>query len=373
MKKNLLTILFLFFITVCLCKPAGAESVKIPKDTSKIPLSGQTKAKLEKSNISIDTQIFQLHGEQSIPLDEILQKKAYTKGVAAEEIGGEKKEQISLQKVAIENKIQKPITLLKELPERLQKQINKAKPGNEGIQEETKINLNKFETPKPAEIITEPTVSTPVNLANNEMPIKTAAIKTLGETRDQSAIPILKETVAKSPILKHEAATALAKIGDTTGIKILKEELQANELEVKIKAIQSFGEVKEAGTVPELKALLTEEENPVSIEVAFALAKSGDAKGIEKVKAFLQSKDEDMRLRAALALADIKDKSAIPALEDFLKNPKSGIRAQAATALGDVGDKSVIPILEDLIKTAYDFRIRVAASESILKLKGNNK
>lgn len=377
MKKKLFISSIFVFLCLLWKFAIAADTLKIPRDTTKINFGKAPKASvdLEKSNITPDNQILKVLGEKNIPLQEILQKKVYTKGVAAGEFGGEEK--IALQKVTIEKREQKTVSLLKELPEQLQRQIKKEKAENEGIVTEgpgnelLKLELNKPAPQKTPEVITEPTVISPITLVSQEIPVKTAAIKALGEVKEPSVIPILRETITKTPALKHEAAAALAKLGDTSGIKILKEELMTDKLPVKVQAIQTLGEIKEASAIPQLQALLGEGVDSVSTAAAFALAKNGDAKGIDRVKALLQSKDESTRLKAAGTLAEIKDKSAIPVLEAFLKNPRSSVKIEALSALATMGDKSVLPVLEDLMANDPDFRVRLSASESILKLKGS--
>lgn len=355
---------FLFF-SAFIFLPLAKDTLKTPKDTVKV--------KLKKYEIEREKRIFKIRGEKDISLDEILEKKIYTKGIAAGEFGGAKKERIALQKAEIEKKVHMTIPLLKELPEKFQKQIEKSAKEIE-MEEDKELVEFKTEKPKPKEIpevVEEPTVISPIILATQELSVKRAAIKTLGEIKEPSAIPVLKETVLKgSSAVRHEAAEALAKLGDTLGIETLKKELKAEELTVKIKAIKSLGEVKEPSSIPELRTLLSEKETPVSIEAAFALAKAGDKRGIDRVKKLLESKNEDVRLEAASVLASIKDRAAIPVLEASLKSSKSSVKAKAATALGDLGDKSFIPLLEKLMTKDSDFKVRLSASESILKLKG---
>lgn len=334
-------------------------------DTSKISLYEQ--------EVQAGKKIFKVEKKTTeIPIGDILSKKPYTREVALQKFGGPEAERIRLDKLELEKKFNKfnlvstPLSLLKEKgiskPESLSGKQKFTLPGRITLQEQPLVQGEQIplEAPK----------MSAADSLRRKITIKVSAIRALGEIKEPTAKVILKEVVEKGEeVEKQAAAEALASMGDTLGERVLYELLKKEDLEPRIEAIKALGRISSPRSIPALQELLSDKESRISTEAAFSLAKAGDKQGVNVVKKLLSSDNANMRLEAACVLAGIGDTSSAPVLRKEIKNSDADVRYRAVRALGDVGDKSSLSMLNELMRNDNSFKVRLGASESILKLK----
>ncbi len=190
-------------------------------------------------------------------------------------------------------------------------------------------------------------------------------------------IPILKDAYESLPmpsgwdafsfalsgggLTKGNAAVALAKLGDTSGVPFLKETLGDDYLECRIRAALALAALGDRSGIPTLKRWLepeniyeatTMDATLEKTDAAVALAKLGDKSGTLFLKRQLTSGKQDRdRIDAAVALAKLGDKSGIPILEKVLGGVYKNIDpTETATSLLKLGDESGISILHKALE-----------------------
>jgi HEAT repeat protein len=298
-------------------------------------------------------------------------KKVYSRGLAAQRFGGAK--DISLEKQTLMKRLEKPGSLVKELPPEVRRKA-------EALTRKKQLERKKGKSDSlglDGKIETESIAARPA-LASFQLPerekeaAKLAAISALGVAKSKSATFHLKENLKdERPQVKRAAAEALAKIGVPVGLEALHTELEEDTS--KIETIRALGRVGRVTSIPSLRKQLTSQEKGVGAEAAIALAKMGDQKGITVLKGLLKSASSDERFQAAIALASAGDKSGLSILQKSLVGVHAGARIKAAKALGMIGDKKTISLLEKAMKGDPDSKVRIAASASILKIKRKEK
>lgn len=309
-----------------------------------------------------------------IPLGEILEKKPYTRDIALQRFGGSEEERIRLEKLELESSFRKvappptDLPFLKELPRK--KRITEDSVKREEFKLSERITLEELLIARGEEIPTEAKRMSHEDSLKRTIDIKVSAIKALGDIKGPEIKVVLKEVVDKGQIPeRHAAAEALAGMGDTLGFNVLKAGLKKEDIEMKLESIKALGRVGAKEAAPELEKLLLDKESKVSEEAAFALAKSGEKKGLKAVHKLLGSDNMETKVKAAVVLAKTKDVVAVPILKEAVKSSDAELRYKAARALGDTKDKSILPVLDKLVREDKDLKVRLGASESILKLK----
>ncbi|MDD2891095.1 MAG: HEAT repeat domain-containing protein [bacterium] len=363
------------FILFILLGADDSAKTKIPiPNPDKVVSTDNSKILLNEQQIEDTKKTYHIDkGLTEIPAGD-LRKKDYAIEAALEKFGGSQEERIRLEKSDLDIKFRKvapsqaSLPSLKELPEKMVRKFEKVPDKRDTVNIPIKT-LEKLLIAQGEKI---PLDIGPMSLADSAQRAKSMkflAINTLTEIKEPGIMDILRTTVEKgSEEEKLAAAEVLAKKGDTLGLKTLTKELKREELEPRVEAIKSIGKVKNPTSIPVLQELLSDKESAISIEAAFALAGAKDKKGIAEVHKLLNSENTDIKLRAAYELANIGDTASIPVLKTALNHSSSKIRYKAARALGETGDKSMVPVLNKLMKEDSDYKVRLAATESILRL-----
>ena len=372
-KYSMLNVLFLFLI-------GNAAGVEEEPDTSL----------WLKYKILPKEELFKVRREYFFPIKDIFGKeKIYTRHIAAAPIGGLRREPyIEFEEIKLEKKLKLPVlskrlfikTTLPTKPTEVAEEPEIQEPTKEARLErlnllEAEIKESQIESGKKIvqgiESLGIKSLQTPPlllkEIREEKTAMKIAAIKALGEVEEKGSIPLLQEAL-KEPSVKHEAAFALAKMGDTTALATLHIALEERETPKKIETIKVLGRIGDIASVPFLRKLLLDEDWSVRCNAALALAKIGDEGGLKFLHKALAEEGSDKRIEAALKLADIGDKTGIPELKLALNDTLSAIRIAAIKSLGNVGDESVIPLLDEIMKKDPELRVRVIASESVLKI-----
>lgn len=122
--------------------------------------------------------------------------------------------------------------------------------------------------------ITEPILVALLEIKEEKIEMKIAAISALGTIKEESSIPLLREVMKQEDWeVKREAAAALAQMGDTTVMAVLYKGLEAKETSKKIETIKVIARIGDIASAPHLKGLLKDKEWSVQREAALALAK----------------------------------------------------------------------------------------------------
>lgn len=352
------------------------DSAKIKILTpKKIVTTDSNKILLDEQQIKDTKKTYQIDkGLTEIPSGD-LRKKDYATEAAIEKFGGSQEERIRLERSDLDIKFRKtsssltPLPSLKELPEKMAHKFEKIPDKQKDTIDIPIKTLEKLLIAQGEQIPLDIGKMSLADSAERAKSIKFLAISTLTEIKEPGIMDILRATVEKgSEEEKLAAAEVLAKKGDTLGLKTLTKELKREELEPRVEAIKSIGKVKNPTSIPILQELLSDKETAITIEAAFALVEAKDKKGIAEVHKLLYSENTDIKLRAAYELANIGDTASVPVLKTALNHSNAKIRYKAARALGGTGDKSIVPTLSKLMKEDTDYKVRLAASESILRL-----
>ena len=170
----------------------------------------------------------------------------------------------------------------------------------------------------------------------------------LGTLDDATAIPTLQEILDDAEAdVRLEAARSLARLGDASGIKLLRGLARSNPddgLALRLLA--------RLDPVEHLPALLTHLKQSVSEEelddVAALLSACDRADVVPPLIDACRGNKAPARANAAALLARLKEREATDALAELLQDNSWDVRTQAARALGVIGNKDALPALERL-------------------------
>lgn len=189
----------------------------------------------------------------------------------------------------------------------------------------------------------------------------------------------------------------LIMIGEVYGVNALIGALKDQEYDLRYRAIEALGEIKDNRAVEPLIAVRKDKNSSVRKDVAEALEKLGwspeDVKqrviylidkgkwnecvnigkpAVEPLIAALKDKDSDVRKKAAEALGKIKDSRAGEALLATFKDEITDVRQYAAEALGKIGYSRAVEPLIAVLKDKNEFdSVREEAAEALGELKDN--
>jgi HEAT repeat protein len=201
------------------------------------------------------------------------------------------------------------------------------------------------------------------------------ALGQMGKSSMPAEEALQKATTEGNTTSRALAAQALFRINGRSDVimPILWDAMKDSEWKVARIALDTFDEMKGAGTVELLSAL---EEKDVNLRwwVVYALGKK--SRGTKEVVASLlkileEDEDKELRAEAASALGNLEGnaRSAAPALLKALKGPEASVRAKAAKALGEIGvaDRDV---LEGLMGAVVDesSTIQIAGLKALARL-----
>jgi hypothetical protein len=348
MKKSVAILVLSLF-------PLIGES-KEEKKSTKVDTIKKYKIKDKKVRIEIGKKRYEYK------IDDILKEKIYTKRVTASKFGIGYK--IKLEKHLPKKKLTPPPPLITKLPAKMKRKVEKLAKDIKVKQQ--KIALEKIEEDTSQEVTKSLFIDTKIK-------VKPKPVKLFEEGEIVEGEEIKKEKKMPSKV-KQKAAEVLAKVGEKSGVKALEElALSAEDLEVKLNAIRSLGEIKGVKAIPTLKKLMDEEERKVSKEAAFALARLGVEKGLKVLKELVNSKSVRERVEASLVLAETGDKSGIEVFKKELYHEEGEIRWRCAKGLGLIGGEDVVPLLLNLVKEDVSLKVQIVASEAILKIKERSK
>jgi HEAT repeat protein len=219
------------------------------------------------------------------------------------------------------------------------------------------------------------------------------AAAALGETPDASAVEPLMKVLQKplsvktrANIVKLEAMSSLAKIGDKKAVpaltKILETPADEQDFFLNKRAAEQLGNFKDEHAVPALirGLFMTGRGADIFAECRISLLQIGkpavqpliDAH--EHKNAALEADAKKYEFRAgvieqktALMLGDLRAKEAIPVMQAELKRPQKGDNHTGALyALGMIADPSTTKDMTGVLADAKrDFKVRISAAEAL--------
>jgi HEAT repeat protein len=183
--------------------------------------------------------------------------------------------------------------------------------------------------------------------------VRSNAYLILGELRNASAIPMIRDSLGKGMrqvnparvrIVELQAAEALARLGEADGIEPIRAALFApgEQAEFTALAAQQVGSLKDDGSRAILMRLI-------------------DGTGIS-------ARPTEVRICCAVALAQISPQDAQAVVKfsrTLLKDREASVRAQAALALAYAGGPPVVPEIEPLLFDQAP-SVQLAAAKGIL-------
>jgi HEAT repeat protein len=151
----------------------------------------------------------------------------------------------------------------------------------------------------------------------------------------------VKKLASEDPAERMEGVRGLAEANDPKATEYLIGAVNDPDHRVRVKAIDSLGQLKATEAVPLLVQQL-----------------------------FLRDTDQSTKARILAALGRIGDPRATQPLLDILsRDVDRPVRGNALYALGEIGDPKAIPTLEKLATDGDDEAIRTLASETARKIR----
>jgi HEAT repeat protein len=183
--------------------------------------------------------------------------------------------------------------------------------------------------------------------------VRIEAVRTLGRTRDVSAIPALIAALGDD-VVSAQTACALVRIG-VPAVPALINEINDNSSLLRLKAVKTLGKIRHISAVPALITAL--QDDAIRACVADALVQIG----IPAVPALINEvtdKCSPVRIEAIKTLDRMRDVSAvhgfITALEDEL------IAARSAGAIVRIGSPAVEALISAVSDTHTEVRLWAA-------------
>jgi HEAT repeat protein len=191
---------------------------------------------------------------------------------------------------------------------------------------------------------------------------RASAAELLGELGEAGALPVLRNALQDaSGQVRVRAAEALGRMRDQDAVGALCALLQYAP-ELRIAAVRALGLIGDAGAIPALAELLTGSGRAMDAEcrwaVVAALGQIKAAAAVYVLAAVLHDAVPDIREAAAEACGEIGSGEAVPSLLPVLRDPVERVALRAAFSLGRIRHPSA---LSDLIRTLSDPRLQLRA------------
>lgn len=161
------------------------------------------------------------------------------------------------------------------------------------------------------------------------------------------------------PEVRGLTAVALARIDSPAATEILMDLLADPDDRVVCAAIQSLGERGEKSAVPALIGMLNHATYAsVKCSVLSAFASIRDPRAFSAVVVQLFDAEDEVRRNAAAAIGYLGDKRALVPLYEMLGDNYAWVRANAALSIGALGDADSVDHLMDLLARETDDLVR---------------
>jgi HEAT repeat protein len=168
-------------------------------------------------------------------------------------------------------------------------------------------------------------------LGDEDIDVRRAACRALGEIGDRQAVPPLIQALRDWNV-RAAACEALVKIG-APAVPHLIQALGDGDWHVREAACEALGEIGDGQAVPPLIQALGDGDSDVRAAACRALGAIGDRQAVPPLIQALGDGDWHVREAACEALGEIGDRQAVPPLIQALGDRDSDVRAAACEAL----------------------------------------
>jgi HEAT repeat protein len=153
-----------------------------------------------------------------------------------------------------------------------------------------------------------------------------------GKAATQPLIHLLQD---EDPVVRHQAAHSLGKVGDKNAVDALIGVLRDNDNAVSLKAVFALGQIGDDRAIPALVGLLDHDHEEVQSTLAEVLEGFGAA-AVPLLSSALQHEHWQVRERAANVLGLVGEPAALSALAEALHDDYWQVRFAVVTALGSL-------------------------------------
>lgn len=195
----------------------------------------------------------------------------------------------------------------------------------------------------------DPTPLADMLLRDPSVRVRCHAAFVLGELRDRSALPLLRDALrvevpkGSQRLLELQIAEAMIKLGELEQVKTIRAALypaRPEELEATALAVQILGEVKDQGSIDQLIRLSEQRDRSghlmpaeVRLGIAGSLAKVGLRKGDFIADEYVASDIPALRAQAAYVYGETSKPANLFKLNDLMNDPEGIVRISAAAAV----------------------------------------
>lgn len=196
-----------------------------------------------------------------------------------------------------------------------------------------------------------------------ELELKVKAAEALGELRDRRAVDALvAATTAPQPELRTAATMSLGLIGDHVAAEALFVAARDEQPAVRDAAIRSLSAL--GISLDKVSPDLSSSSWQVRAAAVATLARLGDRNAVPLIVSALRDSDSRVRTEAARTLGQFNDPTATDALIGTLSDQSGDVRVEAAFALGRLKNSRALVPLASLLNDR-DPRVSLAAAESL--------
>ncbi|MBI4501915.1 MAG: HEAT repeat domain-containing protein [Gemmatimonadetes bacterium] len=214
-------------------------------------------------------------------------------------------------------------------------------------------------------------------LKDEDVEVRRAAARALGNRRDPRAVPALMAALGDSDAeVRAKVVEALAGLRDARATDGLVRALKDENAEVRAHAAEALGELPDTRrgysaeaqrVIAALASLMSDVSAEVRKEAIQALREVKGARLTDPLITALKDADADVRQSAAEALGAAEARGAVQPLIAALSDPAADVRHAAAHALGHLRDPQATEPLTRLLKDP-NAEVRQAAAESLGEL-----
>ena len=184
------------------------------------------------------------------------------------------------------------------------------------------------------------------DLLETEMEIKILAVAELGKMKNKAAVPVLAEATGfEDPNLTLEIVNALIDIGDSSAVKLFKDQARDPHYRVRVACLRGLYKLaaendEEATQI--LNNALQDDHPDVRKSGATFLGWKGNEEAVPALVQGLKDEDERVTKAALSALAAIRDKSAVLPLIKVLKNEDIELKKRALDAIKMITGEEIV-------------------------------
>lgn len=179
----------------------------------------------------------------------------------------------------------------------------------------------------------------------------------------QALIGALKDSNVE---VRRAAVRSLSNFEDRSAIPGLREALRDSDAEVRAHAVEALGELHDAGSADAIAALIKDPNRDVRSHAIEALTELELATAPAALLDALRDPDAEVRHQAVHAIGHFQDARAVPALQGLLEDPNADVREGAVEALGEIRNEPAIQALIVALKSK-DPKVRQAAADALGK------